>query len=68
MHVNKISRYIFIFIDTSEKIIILEREPIIDIILQQINIIYSIYIIIFNTINISVTDYISSCKIMSNVT
>ena len=30
MHINIISRYIFIFIDTSEKIIILEREPIID--------------------------------------
>ena len=29
MHINIFSRYIFIFIDTSEKIIILQREPII---------------------------------------
>ena len=62
MFINIISRYIFIFIDTSEKII-LEWEPIIDVILQQINIIYSIYVITFNATNISVTDYISSCNV-----
>ena len=30
MHINIISRYIFIFINASEKMIILEKEPIID--------------------------------------